>query len=220
MEVAVDRIDVSVCIDIRKALEIVVLSENTWVNVTIFYEDADIPSSVYEPFLEIWKHNGTWHMNGWESWKGLEPTENKVSANIIEFGSLFIPLAGENVPPTTVKEIARAAAIWRPPAPSPDMLATEGLAFARKVMAYRRLTPKEYKEKGANENIRKFGGDSGSGEPTAYLYDLTHDDQVLIVNQWDFREQHRVSIRIFYNEERDELFVDGLKKEIDWWLRE
>jgi D-psicose/D-tagatose/L-ribulose 3-epimerase len=36
---------------------------------------------------------------------------------------------------TTVKEIARAAAIWRPPAPSADMLATEGLAFARKVMA-------------------------------------------------------------------------------------
>ena len=36
---------------------------------------------------------------------------------------------------TTVKAIARAAAIWRPPAPSADMLATEGLAFARKVMA-------------------------------------------------------------------------------------
>ncbi len=36
---------------------------------------------------------------------------------------------------TTVKAIARAAAIWRPPAPSADMLATEGLAFARRVMA-------------------------------------------------------------------------------------
>ena len=36
---------------------------------------------------------------------------------------------------TLVKEIARAAAIWRPPAPSQDMLATEGLAFLRKLMA-------------------------------------------------------------------------------------
>jgi len=36
---------------------------------------------------------------------------------------------------TLVKEIARAAAIWRPPAPSQDMLAREGLAFLRKLMA-------------------------------------------------------------------------------------
>jgi D-psicose/D-tagatose/L-ribulose 3-epimerase len=36
---------------------------------------------------------------------------------------------------TQVKEIARAAAIWRPPAPDQDMLATEGMAFLRKLMA-------------------------------------------------------------------------------------
>ncbi len=36
---------------------------------------------------------------------------------------------------TEVKEIARAAAIWRPPAPNQDMLATEGMAFLRKLMA-------------------------------------------------------------------------------------
>jgi len=36
---------------------------------------------------------------------------------------------------TEIKEIARAAAIWRPPAPSQDMLATEGLAFLKKLMA-------------------------------------------------------------------------------------
>jgi D-psicose/D-tagatose/L-ribulose 3-epimerase len=36
---------------------------------------------------------------------------------------------------TTVKEIARAAAIWRPVAPNQDMLATEGLAFLKKLMA-------------------------------------------------------------------------------------
>jgi D-psicose/D-tagatose/L-ribulose 3-epimerase len=36
---------------------------------------------------------------------------------------------------TTVKEIARAAAIWRPPAPSQDILAAEGQAFLRKLMA-------------------------------------------------------------------------------------
>jgi D-psicose/D-tagatose/L-ribulose 3-epimerase len=35
---------------------------------------------------------------------------------------------------TLVKEIARAAAIWRPPAPSQDILAAEGLAFLRKLM--------------------------------------------------------------------------------------
>jgi D-psicose/D-tagatose/L-ribulose 3-epimerase len=36
---------------------------------------------------------------------------------------------------TTVKEIARAAAIWRPPSPDPDMLARDGQAFLRKLMA-------------------------------------------------------------------------------------
>jgi D-psicose/D-tagatose/L-ribulose 3-epimerase len=35
---------------------------------------------------------------------------------------------------TEVKEIARAAAIWRPPAPNQDMLATDGMAFLRKLM--------------------------------------------------------------------------------------
>ena len=36
---------------------------------------------------------------------------------------------------TEVKEIARAAAVWRPLAPSPDALAKEGLAFLKKLMA-------------------------------------------------------------------------------------
>ena len=36
---------------------------------------------------------------------------------------------------TSVKEIARAAAVWRPLAPSSDGLATEGLAFLKKLMA-------------------------------------------------------------------------------------
>jgi len=36
---------------------------------------------------------------------------------------------------TEVKEIARAAAVWRPLAPSPDGLAADGLAFLKKLMA-------------------------------------------------------------------------------------
>ena len=36
---------------------------------------------------------------------------------------------------TEVKEIARAAAVWRPLAPSPDGLAKDGLAFLKKLMA-------------------------------------------------------------------------------------
>ena len=36
---------------------------------------------------------------------------------------------------TTVKEIARAAAIWRPPAPDQDTLAREGRAFLQQLMA-------------------------------------------------------------------------------------
>jgi len=36
---------------------------------------------------------------------------------------------------TSVKEIARAAAVWRPLAPSSDELATKGLAFLKKLMA-------------------------------------------------------------------------------------
>jgi len=34
-----------------------------------------------------------------------------------------------------VKEIARAAAIWRPPAPDQDTLASEGKAFLQRLMA-------------------------------------------------------------------------------------
>ena len=36
---------------------------------------------------------------------------------------------------TEVKEIARAAAVWRPLAPTPDGLAKDGLAFLKKLMA-------------------------------------------------------------------------------------
>jgi len=36
---------------------------------------------------------------------------------------------------TEVKEIARAAAVWRPLAPTPDGLAADGLAFLKKLMA-------------------------------------------------------------------------------------
>ena len=36
---------------------------------------------------------------------------------------------------TEVKEIARAAAIWRPPAPTQDSLSTEGIAYLKKLMA-------------------------------------------------------------------------------------
>ncbi len=36
---------------------------------------------------------------------------------------------------TEVKEIARAAAVWRPPAPDRDGLAMDGMAFLRKLMA-------------------------------------------------------------------------------------
>ena len=36
---------------------------------------------------------------------------------------------------TSVKEIARAAAVWRPLAPSGEELATHGLAFLKKLMA-------------------------------------------------------------------------------------
>jgi len=36
---------------------------------------------------------------------------------------------------TEVKEIARAAAVWRPLAPTQDGLAKDGLAFLKKLMA-------------------------------------------------------------------------------------
>jgi len=36
---------------------------------------------------------------------------------------------------TEVKEIARAAAVWRPLAPTPEGLATDGLAFLKRLMA-------------------------------------------------------------------------------------
>jgi D-psicose/D-tagatose/L-ribulose 3-epimerase len=36
---------------------------------------------------------------------------------------------------TSVKQIARAAAVWRPLAPSADELATEGLAYLKRLMS-------------------------------------------------------------------------------------
>ena len=50
---------------------------------------------------------------------------------IIKFGGALVIESFS----TEVKEIARAAAVWRPLAPSPDSLAREGLAFLRRLMA-------------------------------------------------------------------------------------
>jgi len=36
---------------------------------------------------------------------------------------------------TEVKEIARAAAVWRPLAPTTDSLAVDGMAFLKQLMA-------------------------------------------------------------------------------------
>jgi D-psicose/D-tagatose/L-ribulose 3-epimerase len=58
-------------------------------------------------------------------------TEIAASLKRIHFdGSLIIESFS-----TEVKEIARAAAVWRPLAPSPDELAREGLAFLKRLMA-------------------------------------------------------------------------------------
>ena len=64
--------------------------------------------------------------SGHVPWKEVAAALKKVNYN----GALVIESFT-----TTVKEIARAAAIWRPLAPNQDLLATEGLAFLKKLMA-------------------------------------------------------------------------------------
>ena len=63
--------------------------------------------------------------SGHVPWKEVAAALKKVNYN----GALVIESFT-----TTVKEIARAAAIWRPLAPNQDLLATEGLAFLKKLM--------------------------------------------------------------------------------------
>jgi D-psicose/D-tagatose/L-ribulose 3-epimerase len=65
---------------------------------------------------------GTGHV----AWNEIGPALKKVKFD----GALVIESFS-----TEVKEIARAAAVWRPLAPTPDGLAKDGLAFLRKLMA-------------------------------------------------------------------------------------
>lgn len=65
---------------------------------------------------------GTGHVD----WEGVAKAVKKIGFN----GPLVIESFS-----TEVKSIAKAAAIWRPPAPSSDELAREGLAFLKKLMA-------------------------------------------------------------------------------------
>ncbi|HUI69953.1 MAG TPA: sugar phosphate isomerase/epimerase family protein [Spirochaetia bacterium] len=64
--------------------------------------------------------------SGHVSWSEIAPALKKISYN----GALVIESFS-----TEVKEIARAAAVWRPLAASPDALAREGLAFLKRLMA-------------------------------------------------------------------------------------
>jgi D-psicose/D-tagatose/L-ribulose 3-epimerase len=65
---------------------------------------------------------GTGHV----AWSEIGPALKKVKFD----GALVIESFS-----TEVKEIARAAAVWRPLAPTPDGLAKDGLAFLKKLMA-------------------------------------------------------------------------------------
>jgi D-psicose/D-tagatose/L-ribulose 3-epimerase len=65
---------------------------------------------------------GTGHV----AWDEIAAALKKINYS----GALVIESFG-----TEVKEIARAAAVWRPPAPSQDELAGEGMAFLRKLVA-------------------------------------------------------------------------------------
>jgi len=65
---------------------------------------------------------GTGHV----AWSEIAAALKKVKFN----GALVIESFS-----TEVKEIARAAAVWRPLAPTPDGLAADGLAFLKKLMA-------------------------------------------------------------------------------------
>jgi len=78
-----------------------------------------------------------WHVHANENDRGIPGTGHvawpEVGAALkkINFsGALVIESFS-----TEVKEIARAAAVWRPLAPTTDSLAVDGMAFLKKLMA-------------------------------------------------------------------------------------
>jgi hypothetical protein len=99
--------------------------------------------------------------------------------------------------------------------PFDEVIAGINGALESREIPYRRLTPGEYSEKGSNERIRRIEGRGSPTEGNAFNYDLEHDDQVIIVREWERDSKKRVNVIIFYRKGRDDDMLVGLKKRID-----
>ena len=94
---------------------------DSWANMTILYEDGDLPMPAYEPTLRLTKYNGTWETNisRFADSYGVDTTNNLVWANITSFGSIFAPLIEAITPASlsldkivTMQELNESAVIY------------------------------------------------------------------------------------------------------------
>jgi hypothetical protein len=93
-------------------------------------------------------------------------------------------------------------------------------ALDRKGIRYECLKPSEYRDRGRDEQIRKYVSADGSEDPERRYFDLQLEDQMIVVYRRSHGSQSRSFINIVYDEERDLFLVEALKREIDWALRE
>jgi D-psicose/D-tagatose/L-ribulose 3-epimerase len=120
----------------EQALELVELIGSPAVGLMMDTFHANIEEKHLGKALEM-AGDRLWHLHANENDRGIPGSGHVAWAEIAAAlkknhfaGALVIESFS-----TEVKEIARAAAVWRPPAPTTDILAVEGMAFLRKLMA-------------------------------------------------------------------------------------
>jgi D-psicose/D-tagatose/L-ribulose 3-epimerase len=120
----------------EQALELVKMIDNPSVRLMMDTFHANIEEKSLGKAIELGgKLMAHMHMN--ENDRGTPGTGNVAWAEVaaaLKKVKYSGPLVIESFS-TSVKEIARAAAVWRPLAPSADELAIKGLAFLKKLMA-------------------------------------------------------------------------------------
>jgi hypothetical protein len=87
------------------------LTGGSWANISILYNDSNIPAGYNESTLRLARYNGTWITNplNFASSYSVDTINNIIYANITDFGSIFAPL-GKSTPdaPTLLSPAAGA----------------------------------------------------------------------------------------------------------------
>lgn len=120
----------------EQALELVELIDSPMVGVMMDTFHANIEEKHLDKALEM-AGDKLWHVHANENDRGI-PGSGHVAWDAIAAALKKIDYSGALVIEsfsTEVKEIARAAAVWRPLAPTTDALADEGLEFLTHLMS-------------------------------------------------------------------------------------